>query len=151
MYKNCNKLIECYHKWRDLRTTFWKEDTHLMRSVILVSGIIYTSAILENLVSHWSYFKGVFFPAANQGKEFSVWENYFVKSHSQYLNVVPYNIVFAVGVFICNKCAVYAWNFGDILVAVFARATFKRFQLHFEDFKEKIDNLPTLVTGTVIK
>lgn len=145
MYRKSGKLIECFHKWRELRTVFYKEDTKLFRSVILVSGIIFSSAILENIISHWKFFKGAFTGAPSNYS--TVWEKYYIESHGQYLQVLPYNLVLSFAVFLCNKWAVYAWNFGDILISVIARATYKRFQLHLVDLKEKMDGNTALALG----
>lgn len=150
MYRNSAILIDCFHKWRELKTEFYKEDTKLFRSITLISGIIFTSAILENLVSHWKYFKVVFYPkrsSENETPYSSVWEHYYMEAHGQYLRIIPYNIVVSILLFLCNKWAVYAWNFGDILISVIARAVYKRFQLHLEDLQEKLDGNIILAHG----
>jgi len=154
MHRNSAILIDCFHKWRELKTDFYKEDTKLFRSITLISGIIFTSAILENLVSHWRYFKVAFYPNSSSPSEqsySSIWEKYYVEAHGQYLRIIPYNIVVSILLFLCNKWAVYAWNFGDILVSVIARAVYKRFQLHLEEFKEKLEGNILLAHGKEIR
>ncbi|CAL8093436.1 unnamed protein product [Orchesella dallaii] len=148
MFRNSTKLITCFHKWRETKTVFYKEDTDLFRSITLISGIIYSSAILENLVSHWRFFNNPYRESTKM--RIPVWEAYYERSHGQYANVIPYNVVLAIGVFLCNKWAVYAWNFGDILIAVIARAVYQRFKLHHEDLKSKISvGNGTLFNGTI--
>lgn len=151
MYRNSAILIDCFHKWRELKTVFYKEDTKLFHSITLISGVIFTSAILENLISHWRYFKDVFYPKSSSLSMYSsVWEKYYTEAHGQYLRIIPYNMVVSIVLFLCNKWAVYAWNFGDILISVIARAVYKRFQLHLEDFREKLDGNIVLAHGTPI-
>lgn len=136
-----------------MTTTFSKHDTGLIRTVLLFSGLVFISAVLENLTSHWKYFKYAFISETQEvpaKKYSSVWEDYYVNSHPQHASIIPYNIVLAIGVCLCNKWAVYAWNFGDVLISVIARAIYKRFQLNYKDFKEKLKTVPAVIPSNVI-
>lgn len=130
MFQNTPRLLRCFYHWRNLHSEFYQEDRHLFRDVGLISGVTFTSAILENLVSYWKVF---------QPSERSFWEDFMKTHYAQYSNFLPSHPAIAVSLFICNKLVLYAWDFGDVLIIVIARAMYKRFQNQLADFKRKLD------------
>lgn len=154
MFRNASKLIECLRKWRSVKTTFYSEDSRLFLSVTIVSGVIYCFGIIENFGSHWQVIRDTYFArnhtiqtsdgvVTDTGK-ITLAENYFRDEYPQFIGLIPYNLAAAIAFYIGDKLAVYAWNFADILIAVIGRAMYKRFQLHYKHFKEKLDNDPSL-------
>ncbi|CAG7727747.1 unnamed protein product [Allacma fusca] len=62
----------------------------------------------------------------------TAWEVYYVRSHGQWVEIVPYHAAIAVYVFISNKLALYAWNYLDITIIVLARAVYFRFKALYD-------------------
>lgn len=68
---------------------------------------------------------------------------YYENSHKQWSLMIPYHATAAIGVFLCNKWAVYAWNFGDIFIAVISRGLYGKFKRFVESVEEKLLKSPS--------
>lgn len=140
MYRNCDKLLDCFHRWRELSTTFYLEDKNLWRDINLIAGITYTCGILENACSYWKvvviHGSGKALPWAPHQQPSSIWETFWWLQHyRRFTTIIPYNATCSILMFICNKWCVYAWNFGDIFICVMARALYQRFHLNYHAVK----------------
>lgn len=72
---------------------------------------------------------------------------YYEVSHTHWSDMIPYHPLMAVWVFVCNKLAVYAWNFGDIFIAVVSRALYGQFA---EFLKSAVENLRHKDSGKIV-
>lgn len=131
MFTNAKKLISCLQEWRQYKILLpHLHDHQLWKDVRLIAGILFTSAIIQNGLTHWNVL-----PGSRKSSHMSAIEVYYLKHFPNYFKVVPYNPIFAIALFICDKCILYAWTFGDVLIAICARAIYKQFQLHSELIK----------------
>lgn len=65
-------------------------------------------------------------------------ETYYWRAHYHWATVIGYNWFFAVLGFIQHKWILYAWNYMDIVVAVFGRAMYFRFKCLNEEAEKKL-------------
>jgi len=70
-------------------------------------------------------------------------ENYFKKSHPEWRWLYDGGVdapVMGAFVFITNRLNLYAWNFGDLLIILFARGLYFKFKRLNQVAEEKIFN-----------
>jgi hypothetical protein len=65
-------------------------------------------------------------------------EYYYENSHKEWAKMIPYHSTAAIFVFLCNKWAVYAWNWGDVLISVISRALYGKFKWFDKSVKETL-------------
>lgn len=65
-------------------------------------------------------------------------EAYYWRANETWATVIGYNWFFAVLAFLHHKWILYAWNFMDIVIAVFGRAMFFRFKCLYEEAEKKL-------------
>ena len=58
----------------------------------------------------------------------TAFEVYYYRSHDKWAELIPYHPIIAFYVFISNKLALYAWNFMDLIITIFARALYFKFK-----------------------
>ncbi|XP_035701905.1 gustatory receptor for sugar taste 64f-like [Folsomia candida] len=98
------------------------------------------SGILENVFWNLQYFplfngesakfsfSGA--PASHQ-EDLSPLHNYYRVSHD-WEQLIPYHPFWGVFVFLTNKTSLYAWNYVDVLIGIFARALYGQFKGLYE-------------------
>jgi len=145
MYLYSDRLIECFHHWRHLSLTYYSEDTNLALHTNLIAGLLLTSGILENICSHWKvlvlHWNSTLLSEHTLKKQGysgtsptpSIWATYWwTTEYNRFTHLIPYNFPLSLALYVFNKWCLYAWNFGDIFIAVISRALYKRFQLHHQ-------------------
>ncbi|XP_021963608.2 gustatory receptor for sugar taste 64f [Folsomia candida] len=137
IFRNAQKLIDLFHKWREVDAMQnHASDASLHLSINTIAGTILISAIAENAVSHL-----LLFPLHERVPQ--PLQYYYENSHKQWSLMIPYHATAAIGVFLCNKWAVYAWNFGDIFIAVISRGLYGKFKRFVESVEEKLLKSPS--------
>ncbi|CAL8102663.1 unnamed protein product [Orchesella dallaii] len=122
-HRNTHQLTQIFEKWKQLEIKV--ADARLKRFVNWVSVTILLSAILENATFHFKLFP-VFESTESYGNISSL-EVFYKRSHSHWALYIPYNPIVTFLLFLTNKWALYIWNFGDVFIAVLARAVYFRF------------------------
>ncbi|CAG7722153.1 unnamed protein product [Allacma fusca] len=130
-YRYSTEALDILREWNRMYIWFSKPDITLSHDVKLVTAIVMTSAVLENVVGHLSLFP-ILVPengAVNSPvRNISAWETYYVRSHQLWANVIPFNLAVSIFVFISNKIGLYAWNYMDLTIVILARAMYFKFK-----------------------
>ncbi|CAL8116987.1 unnamed protein product [Orchesella dallaii] len=111
-------------------------DRYFKRDITLITILILTSAIGENGVLHLKYIKAFDDISGNLHKNStekeSVLETYYRRSHNHWAKKLGYHEIFVVLAFLQHKCMLYAYNYLDIMLAVFSRAIYFKFKMLYK-------------------
>ncbi|CAL8093427.1 unnamed protein product [Orchesella dallaii] len=136
------EFLNIFYRWRSTQIVYSKKDTTLRRDMLIISGAILSSAILENGVLHLEYLNELDSISgekySNKTDNLTTLESYYWRSQSHWGNILGYNWALAVLAFIQHKWILYSWNYIDILIAVFARAMYFQFKSLYKVAKTKV-------------
>lgn len=129
-FSNWELVLKLIHIW-ECKIQFRFYDTTLRRDALIATATVMLSAILENGVLHLNFFSE--FSSINSYQINSDVNNkpkfhqYFCHAFPRLYKIFGFNTAIALYATIQHKVQLYAWNFVDILIAVFARAIYFRF------------------------
>ncbi|CAL8093415.1 unnamed protein product [Orchesella dallaii] len=129
------EFLKIFKFWASCNLYYSKKDTYLYRIVVIISVIVFTSAVLENAILHMEFFEA--FDDINghivkYGKETGdapIHKMYYWRGHVFWNNVVGYHPIFMVIAFFTHKWVLYGWNYIDVFMALFCRALYYKFKV----------------------
>ncbi|CAG7716022.1 unnamed protein product [Allacma fusca] len=145
--RNTRRIIELFKTWQEVDLNFVGIDKNLFRDSVLISGCIYTFCIFEHAFSHLKFFplvevaeRRLLSEPKVQGilKNATAWETYYWRSHPFLPTIVPFSNFVAITFFLLSKFAIFAWDFGDILISVLSRALYYKFKLLIEQAETRL-------------
>ncbi|CAL8093411.1 unnamed protein product [Orchesella dallaii] len=129
------EFMKIFKFWASCNLYYSKKDTYLYRIIVIISVIVFTSAVLENATIHMEYFEA--FDDINghivrYGKETGnapIHKMYYWRSHAVWNNAVGYHPIFLVIAILTHKWVLYGWNYIDVFMALFCRALYYKFKV----------------------
>lgn len=127
-YLKSGTFLDLLNKWRQIESlSYCYIDKASFLKINGLAFLVMASAISENAVSHVKSFLKY---GDNTNKTILQW--YYEDSHEDWAEVIPYNAWITATVFVCNKWAVYAWNFGDVFVTILSIALYGQFKVFLQ-------------------
>ncbi|CAG7722117.1 unnamed protein product [Allacma fusca] len=128
-YRHISKFVQIIYNWNKVHIYFTQPDAHLFRDVNLVATFIMASAIGENVFVNLRHVPlGAETGELLKSLNITAWELYFLRANKKWASLASYHHALSLYTFICDKLSLYAWNYTDVTIVIFARALYYKYQ-----------------------
>ncbi|CAG7828156.1 unnamed protein product, partial [Allacma fusca] len=138
MFRRNDQLRSVLETWKESKVSYNNEDRTLKRDVWLIFGLLFTSAVFENLLQQSIQFTLLDWILDPTMDNFDPLRSYFYNHHYRWSTQFPYHVALSCLFFIWNKLSLYAWNFVDIFVIIVSRALYFQFRAIEKHARENI-------------